>query len=87
MQVAVYLLERLFGTKPIFYRNFAICGAPIKVISNKWKSIKVSITLGFLHKLIKRHNLVNAAHEHDLLWQFLNTVFTKAITPNVNKAT
>ena len=29
--------------------------------------MKVSITLGFLHKLIKRCNPVNAGHEHDLL--------------------
>ena len=32
---------------------------------NKGKSVKVSITLGFLHALIKCHNLVNTGYKHD----------------------
>ena len=67
MQVNVYLLERLCGSKLFFYTNFAILGAPTQMVSKKWKSVKVRVTLGFLHKLIKRCNLVSAGHKHDLL--------------------
>ena len=44
-------------------------GAPRKMmISNKWKSVKASITLCFLHELIDDEgNLVKADHEHGLL--------------------
>ena len=41
-------------------------GAPRKTKGNKWKSVKVSITLSFLHKLIKLYNLAKAGHKHDL---------------------
>ena len=46
-------------------------GAPRKMMSYKWKSVKVIITFSFLHKLIKLHNLVKASHEHDLLLEIL----------------
>ena len=74
VQVTAYLLDRLRKSKPIFYPNFAMLGATRKMISNKWKSVKVSITLSFLHKLIKFPHLVKAGHKRDLLWQFSNTV-------------
>ena len=41
-------------------------GALRKIKTNKWESVKVSITLSFLHKLIKLHNLVNEGHKDDL---------------------
>ena len=51
----------------IFYTfNFAILGAPKKMINEQWKSVKVSIRLGFLPKLIERCNLVNVDHKHYL---------------------
>ena len=50
--------------------NFALLGAPRKMMSNKWKSVKVSITLSFLHKLahklINFHDPVKADHKLDL---------------------
>ena len=49
-------------SKSIFYANFAVPEDPRKMISNKWKSVKVSITLSFLHKLIRLPNLVKAGH-------------------------
>ena len=49
-----------------FHTNFVMLGAPRKMISNKWKlSVKVIMTLSFLHKLIRLHNLVKAGHKHD----------------------
>ena len=67
-----------------FYTNFAVLGAPRKISNDKWKSVKVSITVSFLHKLIKLHNLVKAGHKHDVLLAISNTVFTRARTPNLN---
>ena len=63
MQVHVYLLERLCGGELIFDTNFAILGGPRQMMSKKWKSAKLSITLGFLCKLIKRCNPINVGHK------------------------
>ena len=42
-------------------------GVPRKLISNKWTSVKVSIVISFLQKLIDGEgNLVKAAYKHDL---------------------
>ena len=41
-------------------------GVPRTMISNNWKYVKASITLDFLHKLVKLHNLVRADHKQDL---------------------
>ena len=38
----------------------------ISCLSNKWKSVKVSITLSFLLKLIKFYNLVKVGYKDDI---------------------
>ena len=63
MQVHVYLLDRLCRGELIFDTNFVILGAPRQMISKQWKSVKLSITLGFLCRLIKLCNLVKAGHK------------------------
>ena len=50
-------------------------------ISKNWKSVKVSIILGFSRKLINHCNLVIADHKQDS-WKFSNVVFTRTVTPN-----
>ena len=42
-----------------------------KMISNERKSVKVIITLGFLHKLIKLPNLTKAGHKYELVLAIL----------------
>ena len=37
------------------------------MIRNKWKPVKVNITLSFLQKLIRLYNLVKAGHKNELL--------------------
>ena len=69
--------------------DFAILGAPRRMISKKWKSVKLSITIGFLCKLIQRCSLANAGHQTWFTFRNfqIQCLITRTITPNVNKLT